>query len=148
MSKLSFTIAPVLFIFDRLLKFFLPPKSGFFVFKEHIGFVYAKNQGLAFGLGLPNYILIILVCLILIGLIYFGFKSFKKWQFSQLFCFSLIIGGAISNLIDRLIYGYVIDYIKIFGWPIFNLGDVMIAVGAGLLIWRFARSKRSNIVLF
>ena len=42
---------------------------------------------------------------------------------------SLIILGALSNLLDRLIFGYVIDYINIFIWPVFNLADAMIVVG-------------------
>lgn len=135
MKKNSLWLIVIFFILDRLLKFFLPPKSGFFVFKNHLGFLYTKNQGIAFGLDFPNYILIPLIFLILSWLAYLSFKSFKKQQFYQLFCFSLITAGAIGNLTDRLFYGYAIDYIKIFGWPIFNLSDVMIAVGAGLLIY-------------
>ena len=134
MKKNSLWLIVIFFTIDRLLKFVLPPKSGFFVFKNNIGLLYTKNQGIAFSLDCPNYILIPLIFLILSWLVYLSFKSFKKQQFYQLFCFSLIVAGAIGNLIDRLIYGYAIDYIKIFGWPVFNLSDIMITVGAGLLI--------------
>ena len=55
----------------------------------------------------------------------------------------MIIGGALGNFIDRIIYGYVIDFIDInlFGWnyPVFNIADMMIVIGVFLLVinaWR------------
>ncbi len=51
---------------------------------------------------------------------------------------SLILGGALGNLIDRVVYGYVIDFIDLYygdwHWPVFNVADSAITVGAGLLI--------------
>jgi signal peptidase II len=51
---------------------------------------------------------------------------------------SLILGGAVGNLVDRVIYGYVIDFIDVYygswHWPIFNIADSAITVGAGLLL--------------
>ncbi|MEA3402022.1 MAG: signal peptidase II [Armatimonadota bacterium] len=47
---------------------------------------------------------------------------------------ALLIGGALGNLIDRLRLGYVIDFIDLHFWPIFNIADIAITVGAGLLI--------------
>ncbi len=55
----------------------------------------------------------------------------------QLLAFSLILGGAIGNLIDRAVFGYVIDFIDIYyknyHWPVFNLADSAICIGAFLL---------------
>ncbi len=52
---------------------------------------------------------------------------------------ALVIGGAIGNLWDRLVYGYVVDFIDIYvadwHWPAFNLADSAITVGAALLVW-------------
>jgi signal peptidase II len=52
---------------------------------------------------------------------------------------ALVIGGAIGNLWDRLVYGYVVDFIDIYvadwHWPAFNLADSAITVGAVLLVW-------------
>ncbi|MBU2102075.1 MAG: signal peptidase II [Candidatus Omnitrophota bacterium] len=54
----------------------------------------------------------------------------------------LIIGGALSNLFDRLVFGFVIDYIDIRVWPVFNLSDSCISVGAALLFLDSFRSKK------
>lgn len=52
---------------------------------------------------------------------------------------ALVIGGAIGNLWDRLVYGYVVDFIDIYvadwHWPAFNIADSVITVGAALLVW-------------
>ena len=60
----------------------------------------------------------------------------EQWQLSA--AFALIIGGALGNLIDRLVYGHVIDcidvYYKTWHWPTFNIADSAITVGAGLLL--------------
>jgi signal peptidase II len=60
----------------------------------------------------------------------------EQWQLSV--AFALIIGGALGNLIDRLVYGHVIDFIDVYyktwHWPTFNVADSAITVGAGLLL--------------
>ena len=67
-----------------------------------------------------------------------------------LFCLalSLIMSGAIGNLIDRLLYGYVIDfldfYIAYWHWPAFNVADIAIVCGAGLLILESFLKEKSQ----
>jgi signal peptidase II len=60
----------------------------------------------------------------------------EQWQLSL--AFALIIGGALGNLIDRLVYGHVIDFIDVYyktwHWPTFNIADSAITLGAGLLL--------------
>ena len=46
----------------------------------------------------------------------------------------LVLGGAVGNLVDRGLRGYVVDFLHLHGWPIFNLADVYIVVGVGLLV--------------
>jgi signal peptidase II len=63
----------------------------------------------------------------------------------QLVALSLILGGAIGNLIDRASYGYVVDFIDVYyknyHWPVFNLADSAICLGAFLLFWDMVRGK-------
>lgn len=91
----------------------------------------AQNTGIAFGLlkGYNNLLISIIIVIILI-LGYFYWKNTKLRL-----AFSFIIAGAVSNLIDRVLNGYIIDFIKIFFWPAFNLADIFIAIGAVLLVY-------------
>ena len=52
---------------------------------------------------------------------------------TYIIAFSLILGGAIGNLIDRMMYGYVIDFIDFRIWPVFNIADSAITVGAVII---------------
>jgi signal peptidase II len=49
----------------------------------------------------------------------------------------LIVGGALGNLFDRVFYGYVVDYIYVSHWPVFNLSDSAINVGVGLIFLHY-----------
>lgn len=66
-------------------------------------------------------------------------KKLKQEEYSLGYPLALILGGAIGNVIDRIAYGHVIDfldvYYKNYHWPAFNIADSAIFVGAGLMIW-------------
>ena len=93
-------------------------------------------------------ILLILVALIVIGvLIYYVRKNKIEGKVNKI-ALSLVIGGSIGNLIDRILRGAVIDFIdvKIFGYnfPIFNLADTFIVIGVFLLIIEMFRKEHKN----
>ena len=99
------------------------------------------NTGIAFGMAQGNnVILTILSTIILAALIWLFFKSGNK---ADLLPLSLIISGAAGNILDRLFYGSVRDFIEVnlgfppFNpWPIFNIADSLITIGGILLFWR------------
>ena len=68
----------------------------------------------------------------------FWLRNVEKNRKSLAWGLALILGGAIGNLIDRTLYGYVIDFIDVYydywHWPAFNIADSAITIGAGLLI--------------
>ena len=72
----------------------------------------------------------------------------KKHATQVLFCFalSLILGGALGNVIDRLVVGAVIDFldfhVRDHHWPVFNVADTAISCGAILLVWEALTAKR------
>lgn len=118
-----------LFIADRLTKYLIikTPLEGIFLTKN-IGIKLYLNEGLAFSLPLPNTINIILAAVIIIILIGFLIKYFQVNHYF-FFAIALIIIGASSNLIDRVRFGAVIDFLSFYFWPAFNLADCYIIIG-------------------
>jgi len=57
--------------------------------------------------------------------------------------FLLILAGALGNYTDRLVRGYVVDFIRLPHWPVFNVADVLVVAGAALLLWDHARRSRT-----
>jgi len=137
-----------LFLIESLIKYSLInkiPKQGFYFLGGLIQFVFSSNTNLAFSLPLPQVLIIILVFIILILLGFSWVVSLLRNNLWEVFSFSLIILGALSNLLDRLFFGYVIDYINLFFWPVFNLADSMIVVGVLIYILSEFKIKARNV---
>jgi len=97
-----------------------------------------RNPGIAFS-ALPG-IPLIIPAVISLTLIFILFYNKDRWadRRTAQHGVALLAGGAIGNLIDRVRLGAVIDYLDLRVWPVFNLADVAITVGAALLILTFA----------
>ena len=98
----------------------------------HVTFV--RNTGIAFGLFQENSFFIttsIFICVILLLLISLKLRnSGKNYQMA----YGLVMGGALSNFIDRLRFGYVVDFLDFQVWPVFNIADSCITVGIVVLM--------------
>ena len=97
------------------------------------------NEGIAFSLlgGLPDTALLALTGLVIIFVLYLWWRTPPGRGIAHL-GYALIIGGALGNLIDRAIYGHVVDYIlfhtESWSFAVFNLADSFISIGAGLIV--------------
>ena len=114
------------------------------VFGGYFNLTYIRNPGAAFGIFAqshpsfrgPFFLFIPLVALVVIGMV---FKKLPEKSILLASALSLVIGGAIGNLIDRMRFGYVVDFLD-FHWrygyhfPAFNVADSAICVGVGILI--------------
>jgi signal peptidase II len=102
------------------------------------------NSGIAFGFfpGLPKLFLIATVLSMFIVL-YFYFTTQPRTLLVTLGC-ALILGGAAGNLLDRLHYGYVVDFINFSFWPAFNVADSSVSVGVALLLFNFLVEKKGT----
>lgn len=107
------------------------------VIKNFLYITYVRNEGVAFSFLEGSLIFIILMSFIAIFFIIY-YISHKKISKLESVGFGLILGGAFGNLIDRVFYGYVIDFIDvyIFGYdyPIFNVADIGVVVGVFVII--------------
>jgi signal peptidase II len=97
---------------------------------------YIQNTGMAFGLlrGLPW--LFAAVSVLVAGWILREWLSGRLTNRWALRACGLILGGAVGNLIDRVGFGYVTDFIDLRVWPVFNVADSAITIGCGLLLWQ------------
>ena len=109
---------------------------------------YVKNTGAAFSMFDDDSILVLVVSfLIIMGICLYIYKNKPKVLMEKV-SYALILGGAIGNFVNRIICGYVIDFIdiRIFGYnyPIFNLADTFIVIGVILLLMYTWRCNSGN----
>jgi len=99
------------------------------------GFALTRNEGMLFSVQPPLAVVYGLTVGILALGIYLVVKE-KLWQNHwHLFALALLFAGGIGNLIDRIQFGYVVDFIKVYWWPTFNIADSCIVAGVVLLAW-------------
>lgn len=136
----------VLIIFaDQLSKWLvvalLQGKESVYVIPGVLRFTYVENDGAAFGmLDDHRWVFLVLSTVMIIALIYYivKYKPSSKWVMTSLI---LIVGGGIGNMIDRLLLGYVIDFIDFCAFPqlwrwVFNIADSAVCVGTFMLsLW-------------
>ncbi len=129
----------IFFIADRILKQRannLFNTENYSLIKNLFSFSLTKNYNIAFSLPLSGPWLNILISIIILTLLFIIIQSiYKQKQIPrETLVLIFILFGAISNIIDRFQYGYVIDYLELKYFTAFNLADVMISLGALLLI--------------
>ena len=99
---------------------------------------YVRNTGAAFSILEDSRIFFIVITFIALIVIYLFLLKDKVLNKYQTFLYSMLIGGIVGNLVDRIIYGYVIDYLSfnIFGYsfPVFNIADSFIVISVILLV--------------
>ncbi len=113
--------------------------SSIKIIGNFLRFTYAENRGAAFSI-LQNqrwfFIVVTVAMLIVLAFIYFRTKNLNKLSKLSI---AMIAGGAIGNFIDRLILGYVVDFIDVrfgnfYNFPIFNIADSFVVCGTTLMI--------------
>lgn len=104
------------------------PAQGFF------RLTHGTNTGSAFGLFQDQTVILTIASVFAIGFIIYFYRSHSDRAWITKLTIGLLLGGAVGNLIDRVIAGRVTDFIDVGPWPIFNLADSSITVGITLLI--------------
>lgn len=136
-----YLIILLLFVVDRLVKYYILAKAT--MFKSGGFLVLEFNQNIAWFWQLDAKLVYILLASIILVLIYFWLTAIK--QGSVLFWpWSLVIIGAISNLLDRIYHGAVVDFINFFGLTIINLSDVYISLGIVWLLYVELKKARES----
>jgi len=149
MKKISYIYLILLIVLsDQITKYLVNKFINPFRFVELLPFLHlvnVRNTGSAFGMfrGFGNNVFIV-ISLVAIAFIFFMLIKGREDSFSL----SLILGGAIGNLIDRLFYGSVIDFIDVFAgrfhWPAFNIADSALTIGIGLIFIKLFKRGRNE----
>lgn len=97
---------------------------------------YVRNTGAAFGIFEGKQVLLSVVTgIMLVVLSVYAISQRKKIPKLESISLALIVGGGLGNLVTRIIYSYVIDFFNFYFWPVFNVADICICVGCGLLVF-------------
>lgn len=152
LTKLSFNLVCTLlfgvaiFTIDRLSKALAVKELtsyGEVIFNDYLAFDLTYNRGVTWGIGdswggVSIIILHALTCLIIALLLNYTVYRYKKGL--SIYPEILILAGALSNLLDRFVYGAVVDFISLsygsYSWPIFNIADIAIVMGVFLIFCR------------
>lgn len=148
-------ITGIIVLFDQIIKYLF---TSFMTFGESIqlipqffSFTLVKNTGVAFSLFSGSQIPIVVVSIVILYLLFIWVLKQKKDRWNIL-SFGLLFGGIIGNLMDRIFRAGVIDYLdfNLFGYdfPIFNLADITVVIGACFLIvimWKEERMCKSML---
>lgn len=132
----------IFLIIDQVIKIILGSKmllnQTFPVIKNFFSLTLVHNTGAAFNIFTGNTILLITIGIICVLAISIYVKNLAILTDFDIFVYSLLLGGTLGNLVDRIVHGYVIDYLSFnfFGYqfPIFNFADMCIVVSIILLI--------------
>ncbi len=142
----------IFLIVDQITKILvvnsLVPGENIEIIKNIFNIIYTNNTGAAFSILLGKRIFLIVVAVLIIGVLLYYIKRNKIEKKIDIIALSFVIGGSLGNLIDRIVRGYVIDFISIklgnYNFPIFNVADILIVIGVFLLLLSSRRRQSDD----
>ena len=140
MTVIALIIAAFVALLDQIIKYSIvnniKPHGTVSIISGVLNITYVENRGVAFGMFTDmRWIFVALTALMIFAIIFYMFKKRPEGKFFYIVA-GLIIGGGLGNLYDRIVNGYVIDYISLsFFPPVCNFADYCITVGVILLIF-------------
>lgn len=136
MKKIYFVFGILIIILDQIVKFLMIDKN-IIIIENVLKFTFTKNYGMAFSIGNGLISIIISSVLIIVLLV---FIIVKRNEIKNFMPYILILSGGFSNLIDRIFRGYVIDYISVFKFAIFNIADSFVVIGILMLVFIYIKT--------
>jgi len=127
-----------------LVRAYIPLGASIPIVPNAIYLTHTQNPGAAFGL-FPNTTMLLIIVALLVStiLLWLGRQGFDRRRVA--IAMGMMLGGALGNLLDRVRFGAVTDFIDLKVWPIFNFADTALTVGALLLLWWGAVATPSEI---
>ena len=136
---LFFALAAIIIIADQLSKNWIVRHfevgESLPLIENILHFTYVRNPGAAFGLFTAGAPFFIALSIGMILLVIFAEHNYFGGHILTRLSMAFILGGTAGNCIDRLRYGYVVDFMDIQVWPVFNVADSALVLGAFLLLY-------------
>jgi signal peptidase II len=132
---ISFLILTADIISKHLVQRAMKPYQSIPIFKNIFHITYVQNTGAAFSILQGKTLFFAIVSSIIIVTIVFILIKYPIKVKVYGIVMAMILGGAVGNLIDRLRYGYVVDFLDFRVWPVFNIADCAIVVGVLILTY-------------
>jgi signal peptidase II len=110
------------------------------VLGQWVKLTYVENRGAAFGLLQNQSIFFIVVGVLVVGGILVGQRYIPGHKTALALCLGMQLGGAVGNMVDRIRYGHVFDFVELPHWPVFNVADSAIVVGVAILAYHLLTS--------
>lgn len=138
------TFSGIVVVLDQLTKWlaveFLKTKGSLALIPHVFHLSYVENTGIAFGLFQHHpKLLTFMIGTGVVILVFYAPVWFRSASRLKQIAYSMILGGAIGNLIDRIRFQYVIDFLDFRVWPVFNVADSCITIGVLMLMWLVLR---------
>ncbi|UCD55031.1 MAG: signal peptidase II [Candidatus Omnitrophota bacterium] len=138
MNAFIWILAIFIFLLDRFSKIFvlqnLELNESVKIIKNIFYLTLVHNTGAAFGIFKDQTLFFIIISILAVITIVIYIKKFSNIPPAIKIGLALILGGALGNIVDRLCFGYVVDFLDFKIWPVFNIADSAITVGTFLLI--------------
>lgn len=136
-------------IVDQIIKFIIKANMNIAdtinIIPNFFRITFLKNEGAAFSILSGNRLLFIFITVLVLILFYFFLLKNKKIIKTKQLLYGLLLGGIIGNFIDRILYGYVIDYLDFnigsYNYPVFNIADSLIVIS---IIWLIVLSVKED----
>ena len=151
---LLFSVIVGIICLDQLSKWlaviFLQGNASFPIWQDVLHLTYAENRGMAFGLLADQRWIFMVLSTVAIAALVFYMVRYRPQNVWLRLSLAMIVGGGIGNMIDRIFLGYVVDFIDftLINFPIFNVADSFVCVGAGILVvyllWDTARECKKE----
>ena len=143
-------LVPLTLVVDQVSKYVVQQTmtrhESIAVIGDFFRLTYIHNSGAAFGLNLGSPLLHTLISIVALGALAWLFWTAPKGERLMRFSLTLVLGGALGNIVDRIRLHEVIDFFD-FGigdlrWPVFNFADTFVTVGIVLLAFSYSRQQK------
>ena len=136
----SLSVAGAVVIFDQITKQIVRNSmelgESFDILGSVLRFTFVENKGLAFSIKVSNIAIFTGLSFIASAVVFYYLYKYRNESFNIYLPLALIFGGAIGNMIDRILFSKVVDFVDVgissYRWPVFNIADSAVSVG---LVW-------------